>query len=232
MDETIRGETMKMDDIRKSLKRAVKKTKRFFRKVRREIEEPSNPVTEYIVWFFTRYATQIACIVLTLVLTLTFTNSRHAREIEEVRAEYEARIEAIAQTQEKEATEGQRITMQRALTENLARVLQGVDRYDLTKPQKLAYLQILRNRANPEIQYDVMRGTNDLDSVLQIPKQFETFEYGTGYYSKDNYKIAEEFLASDTDYLNSDRYFWCRIGYGSFVAMDSFDGNGSNQKVG
>lgn len=231
MDETIRGETMTMDDIRKSLKRAVKKTKRFFRKVRREIEEPSNPVTEYIVWFFTRYATQIACIVLTLILTLAVTNKSHVREIEEIRAEYEAKIEAIAQTQEKEATEGQRITMQRALTENLARVLQGVDRYDLTKPQKLAYLQILRNRANPEIQYDVMRGTNSLEQVMQVPKQFEGFTYNEGYYSRENYKIAEEFLASETNYLNSEKYFWARIGTGSFVAMDSFDGSGSTQKV-
>lgn len=159
------------------------------------------------------------------------TKSVYTKKIEAQEQAYAEAERLASQQAEKEATEGQRITMARALTENLARVLQGVDRYDLSKAQKLGYLQIVKNRSNPEIQYDVMRGTDTMEQVLSVPQQFEGFTYNEGYYTKENYAIAEEFLNGEQNYLNSDRYFWAKISNGTFVAMDSFDGSGSNQKV-
>ena len=73
----------------------------------------------------------------------------HNAYVKQIEARDAAEAEAAmlaAQQAEKEATEGQRITMQRALTENLARVLQGVEKYELSKNAKLAYLQIIANR--------------------------------------------------------------------------------------
>ena len=93
-------------------------------------------------------------------------------------ARYEAEIAEIQAVEEKEATAGQLWSQQNQLTENLARVLQGVDRYDLSRTAKLAYLEVIRNRSNPDIQYDVMKGTDTLEAVLQVPGQFEGFRYG------------------------------------------------------
>lgn len=158
----------------------------------------------------------------------------HKAYVNEIAARDAAEAEAAmiaAQQAEKEATEGQRITMQRALTENLARVLQGVEKYELSKNAKLAYLQIVANRANPEIQYDVMRGTNTMEQVLQVPGQFQGFTYGSGYYTKENYQIAEEFLNGDQNYLNDNIYFWARISKGEVLAMSTYDGSKTNQAV-
>ena len=158
----------------------------------------------------------------------------HKAYVNEIAARDAAEAEAAmiaAQQAEKEATEGQRITMQRALTENLARVLQGVEKYELSKNAKLAYLQIVANRANPEIQYDVMRGTNTMEQVLQVPGQLQGFTYGSGYYTKENYQIAEEFLNGDQNYLNDNIYFWARISKGEVLAMSTYDGSKTNQAV-
>lgn len=159
----------------------------------------------------------------------------HSAYVKELEARDAAEVEAAilaAKEEEEKATEGQRITMQRALTENLARVLQGVDKYNLSDNAKLAYLQILSNRANPDIQYDVMKGTNTLDEVLHVPGQFEGFTYGEGYYSKDNYAIAEAFINSTQNYLNSDRYYWAEIHNGYLIAKADFNGSGDQQRVG
>lgn len=158
----------------------------------------------------------------------------HNAYVKQIEARDAAEAEAAmiaAQQAEKEATEGQRITMQRALTENLARVLQGVEKYELSKNAKLAYLQIIANRANPEVQYDVMRGTNTMEQVLQVPGQFQGFTYGSGYYTKENYQIAEEFLNGDQNYLNDNIYFWARISKGEVLAMSTYDGSKTNQAV-
>ena len=158
----------------------------------------------------------------------------HSAYVKEIAARDAAEAEAAmiaAQQAEKEATEGQRITMQRALTENLARVLQGVEKYELSKDAKLAYLQIIANRANPEVQYDVMRGTNTMEQVLQVPGQFQGFTYGSGYYTKENYQIAEEFLNGEQNYLNDNIYFWARISNGEVLAMSTYDGSKTNQAV-
>ena len=183
------------------------------------------------IWIWERYARELVCFGLGLLVGLLIMSMHTDKAINKVSAQYEEQIAENQAIEEKEATAGQIWSANKQLTENLARVLQGVDRYDLSKVQKMAYLEVLRNRANPEIQYDVMRGTDDLDSVLQKPSQFEGFTYGSGYFSNENLQIAEEWLNSESNYLNSNRYFWARIGQNSFVAMDSFDGSGSNQKV-
>ncbi len=186
-------------------------------------------IVKWAKWYWKRYARETLCFLCGFLLAIIVLRSGQTKQI----AAMEQRLIEAQQTAEteKEPTPGQLWSQQNQLTENLARVLQGVDRYDLSKAQKLAYLQVLNNRANPNIQYDIMKGTDDLDSVLQVPQQFEGFRYGEGYYTKSNFEIAEEFLAGDMNYLNSDRYFWARISDGTFVAMDAYDGSGSNQKV-
>lgn len=183
------------------------------------------------VWVWTRYARELVCFGIGLLAGLLIMSAHTDKAVNKVTAQYEAEIAEIQAVEEKEATAGQLWSQKNQLTENLARVLQGVDRYDLSKTAKLAYLQVLQNRANPNIQYDVMRGTDTLEAVLQVPGQFEGFRYGEGYYTKTNFEIAQEFLNGEQNYLNSDRYFWAKITNGSVVAMDSFDGSGSNQKV-
>lgn len=183
------------------------------------------------VWVWSRYARELVCFGIGLLAGLLIMSAHTDKAVNKVTAQYEAQIAEIQAVEEKEATAGQLWSQQNQLTENLARCLQGVDRYDLSKAAKLAYLQVIANRANPNIQYDVMRGTDTLEAVLQVPGQFEGFRYGEGYYTKSNFEIAEEFLAGDMNYLNSDRYFWARISDGTFVAMDAYDGSGSNQKV-
>lgn len=182
-------------------------------------------------WVWSRYARELVCFGLGLLAGLLIMSTHTDKMVNKVSAQYEAQIAEMQAVEEKEATAGQIWSEQNLLKENLARVLQGVDRYDLSRTAKLAYLEVLRNRSNPDIQYDVMRGTDTLDAVLQVPQQFEGFVYGEGYYTKTNFEIAEEFLNSNSSYLNSDRYFWAKVTDGAVVAMDSFDGSGSNQKV-
>ena len=183
------------------------------------------------VWVWERYARELICFGIGLLAGLLIMSAHTDKAVNKVSAQYEAQIAEMQAVEEKEATAGQLWSQKNQLTENLARVLQGVDRYDLSKTAKLAYLEVIRNRSNPDIQYDVMRGTDTLEDVLQVPGQFEGFRYGEGYYTKTNFEIAQEFLDSNSSYLNSDRYFWAKISNGSVVAMDSFDGSGSNQKV-
>ncbi len=186
-------------------------------------------IVKWARWYWKRYARETLCFLCGFLLAIIVLRSGQTKQI----AAMEQRLIEAQQTAEtaKEPTPGQLWSQQNQLTENLARVLQGVDRYDLSRTAKLAYLEVIRNRSNPDIQYDVMRGTDTLEEVLQVPGQFEGFRYGEGYYTKTNFEIAQEFLNSNSSYLNSDRYFWAKISNGSVVAMDSFDGSGSNQKV-
>lgn len=165
------------------------------------------------VWVWSRYARELVCFTIGLLVGILIMSTHTDKMVNKVSAQYEAQIAEMQAVEEKEATAGQIWSEQNLLKENLARVLQGVDRYDLSKTAKLAYLEVLRNRSNPDIQYDVMKGTDTLDAVLQVPQQFEGF------------------LNSNSSYLNSDRYFWAKVTDGAVVAMDSFDGSGSNQKV-
>lgn len=190
-----------------------------------------NAIKAAAVWVWSRYARELVCFTIGLLVGILIMSTHTDKAVNRISAQYEAQIAEMQAVEEKEATAGQIWSEQNLLKENLARVLQGVDRYDLSKTAKLAYLEVLRNRSNPDIQYDVMKGTDTLDAVLQVPGQFEGFVYGEGYYTKTNFEIAEEFLNSNSSYLNSDRYFWAKVTDGSVVAMDSFDGSGSNQKV-
>ena len=86
------------------------------------------------------------------------------------------------------------------------------------------------NRANPEIQYDVMKGTDDLASVLAVPKQWQGYN-PEGNYTEEDFQLVKEFLESGSgNVLNNDRYFWVEVRQGYIICKTDISGSGKNYK--
>ena len=130
------------------------------------------------------------------------------------------------QETQRTATEGQKTTLYR----NVARALYGIRQYNLSPDAKRAYIQVMLNRANPEIQYDVMKGTDDLASVLAVPKQWQGYN-PEGNYTEEDFQLVKEFLESGSgNVLNNDRYFWVEVRQGYIICKTDINGSGKNYK--
>ena len=130
------------------------------------------------------------------------------------------------QETQRTATEGQKTTLYR----NVARALYGIRQYNLSPDAKRAYIQVMLNRANPEIQYDVMKGTDDLASVLAVPKQWQGYN-PEGNYTEEDFQLVKEFLESGSgNVLNNDRYFWVEVRQGYIICKTDISGSGKNYK--
>lgn len=182
---------------------------------------------DFIRAFVRRYASQILCLAIGFLLAIVMLRGQTAKTEAAVRAEYEQqRVEAeetAAQEAERTATEGQKTTLYR----NVARALYGIRQYNLSPDAKRAYIQVMLNRANPEIQYDVMAGTDDLASVLAKPNQWQGYRQD-GNYTEADFQLVKEFLESGSgNVLNSDKYFWCEVKQGYIICKADINGKTS-----
>ena len=135
-------------------------------------------------------------------------------------------VAVTVQETQRTATEGQKISLYR----DVARALFGIRDYHLSPDAKRAYIQVMLNRANPEIQYDVMKGTDDLASVLAVPKQWQGYN-PEGNYTEEDFQLVKEFLESGSgNVLNNDRYFWVEVRQGYIICKTDISGSGKNYK--
>jgi hypothetical protein len=112
----------------------------------------------------------------------------------------------------------------------VARALYGIRDYHLSPDAKRAYIQIMLNRANPNVQYDVMAGTDDLASVLAKPNQWQGYR-SDGNYTEADFQLVKEFLESGNgNFLNSDKYFWVEVRQGYIICKTDINGSGKNYK--
>lgn len=209
-----------METVMKDLKETAKEAAAYYAIV----------AWDFIRAFARRYASQILCLAIGFLLAIVMLRGQTAKTEAAVRAEYEQqRIEAeetAAQEAERTATEGQKTTLYR----NVARALYGIRQYNLSPDAKRAYIQVMLNRANPEIQYDVMAGTDDLASVLAVPNQWQGYN-PEGNYNEEDFRIVKEFLESGSgNVLDSDRYFWAEIRQGYIICKTDIGGSGRNYK--
>ena len=179
------------------------------------------------VWVWSRYARELVCFGIGLLAGLLIMSAHTDKMVDKTSAEYEAQIAEMTavkeQTEAEKATEGQKISLYR----NVARALYGVHEKKLSDDAKKAYIQIMLNRANPEIQYDVMKGTDDLASVLAVPKQWEGYN-PEGNYTEEDFQLVKEFLESGQgNILNSDKYYWCEIKPGYIICKADINGKTS-----
>ena len=173
--------------------------------------------------FWREHKSQILCFAAGLLIGLVFL--RIGQTHQETKAITEAEAITI-QEPEREPTEGQKTTLYR----NVARALFGIKQYNLSPDAKRAYIQVMLNRANPEIQYDVMAGTDDLASVLAVPNQWQGYN-PEGNYTEEDFRIVKEFLESGSgNVLNSDRYFWAEVRQGYIICKTDISGSGKNYK--
>lgn len=179
------------------------------------------------VWVWSRYARELVCFAIGLLAGLLIMSAHTDKAVNKVTERYEAQIAEMTaakeQTEAEKATEGQKISLYR----NVARALYGVRDYNLSSNAKRAYIQVMLNRANPEIQYDVMAGTDDLASVLAKPNQWQGYR-SDGNYTEEDFQLVKEFLESESgNILNSDKYFWCEIKQGYIICKADINGKTS-----
>lgn len=176
------------------------------------------------VWVWSRYARELVCFGIGLLAGLLIMSAHTDKMVDKTSAEYEAEIAEIVAIQEsneiKKATEGQKISLYR----DVARALYGIKDYGLSNDGKRAYIQIMLNRANPNVQYDVMAGTDDLASVLAKPNQWQGYRQD-GNYTEADFQLVKEFLESGHgNILNSDKYYWCEIKQGYIICKADING--------
>lgn len=179
------------------------------------------------VWVWSRYARELVCFGIGLLAGLLIMSAHTDKMVDKTSAEYEAQIAEIVAIQEsneiKKATEGQKISLYR----DVARALYGIKDYSLSNDGKRAYIQIMLNRANPNVQYDVMAGTDDLASVLAKPNQWQGYRQD-GNYTEADFQLVKEFLESGNgNFLNSDKYYWCEIKPGYIICKADINGKTS-----
>lgn len=173
-------------------------------------------------WYWKRYARETLCFLCGFLLAIIVLRSAPAKqETDTVGSET-----ITVQEPQRTATEGQKTTLYR----NVARALYGIRQYNLSLDAKRAYIQVMLNRANPEIQYDVMKGTDDLASVLAVPKQWQGYN-PEGNYTEEDFQLVKEFLESGSgNVLNNDRYFWVEVRQGYIICKTDINGSGKNYK--
>ena len=179
------------------------------------------------VWVWSRYARELVCFGIGLLAGLLIMSAHTDKMVDKTSAEYEAQIAEMTavkeQTEAEKATEGQKISLYR----NVARALYGIKDYGLSNDGKRAYIQIMLNRANPNVQYDVMAGTDDLASVLAKPNQWQGYR-SDGNYTEADFQLVKEFLESGNgNFLNSDKYFWCEVKQGYIICKADINGKTS-----
>lgn len=175
-------------------------------------------ITRAAKWYWKRYARETLCFLcgfLLAIIVLRMAPSKQATET--------AVAETVTVQETRTATEGQKISLYRSV----ARALYGVRDYNLSANAKRAYIQIMLNRADPNVQYDVMAGTDDLASVLAKPNQWQGYR-SDGNYTEEDFQLVKEFLESGSgNILNSDRYFWCEIKQGYIICKADINGKSS-----
>lgn len=170
-------------------------------------------------WYWKRYARETLCFLCGFLLAIIVLRSGQTKQMTETAV---AETVTVQETQ-RTATEGQKTTLYR----NVARALFGIRDYHLSPDAKRAYIQVMLNRANPEIQYDVMKGTDDLASVLAVPKQWQGYN-PEGNYTEEDFQLVKEFLESGQgNILNSDKYYWCEIKQGYIICKADINGKTS-----
>lgn len=173
-------------------------------------------------WYWKRYARETLCFLCGFLLAIIVLRSAPAKQATETAAAETVMVQETQRT----ATEGQKTTLYR----NVARALFGIRDYHLSPDAKRAYIQVMLNRANPEIQYDVMKGTDDLASVLAVPKQWQGYN-PEGNYTEEDFQLVKEFLESGSgNVLNNDRYFWVEVRQGYIICKTDISGSGKNYK--
>lgn len=173
-------------------------------------------------WYWKRYARETLCFLCGFLLAIIVLRSGQTKQMTETAV---AETVTVQETQ-RTATEGQKTTLYR----NVARALYGIRQYNLSSDAKRAYIQVMLNRANPEIQYDVMKGTDDLASVLAVPKQWQGYN-PEGNYTEEDFQLVKEFLESGSgNVLNNDRYFWVEVRQGYIICKTDINGSGKNYK--
>lgn len=173
-------------------------------------------------WYWKRYARETLCFLCGFLLAIIVLRSGQTKQMTETAV---AETVTVQETQ-RTATEGQKTTLYR----NVARALYGIRQYNLSPDAKRAYIQVMLNRANPEIQYDVMKGTDDLASVLAVPKQWQGYN-PEGNYTEEDFQLVKEFLGSGSgNVLNNDRYFWVEVRQGYIICKTDISGSGKNYK--
>ena len=173
-------------------------------------------------WYWKRYARETLCFLCGFLLAIIVLRSGQTKQMTETAV---AETVTVQETQ-RTATEGQKTTLYR----NVARALYGIRQYNLSPDAKRAYIQVMLNRANPEIQYDVMAGTDDLASVLAVPKQWQGYN-PEGNYTEEDFQLVKEFLESGSgNVLNNDRYFWVEVRQGYIICKTDINGSGKNYK--
>ena len=178
-------------------------------------------------WVWSRYARELVCFGVGLLAGLLIMSAHTDKMVDKTSAEYEAQIAEMTaakeQTEAEKATEGQKISLYR----NVARALYGIRDYGLSSDAKKAYIQVMLNRADSSVQYDVMRGTDDLQSVLAVPNQWQGYR-SDGNYTEADFQLAKEFLESGNgNFLNSDKYFWCEVKQGYIICKADINGKTS-----
>ena len=170
-------------------------------------------------WYWKRYARETLCFLCGFLLAIIVLRSGQTKQMTETAV---AETVTVQETQ-RTATEGQKTTLYR----NVARALYGIRQYNLSPDAKRAYIQVMLNRANPEIQYDVMKGTDDLASVLAVPKQWQGYN-PEGNYTEEDFQLVKEFLESGSgNVLNNDRV---EVRQGYIICKTDINGSGKNYK--
>lgn len=173
-------------------------------------------------WYWKRYARETLCFLCGFLLAIIVLRSGQTKQMTETAVGETVTVQETQRT----ATEGQKTTLYR----NVARALYGIRQYNLSPDAKRAYIQVMLNRANPEIQYDVMKGTDDLASVLAVPKQWQGYN-PEGNYTEEDFQLVKEFLGSGSgNVLNNDRYFWVEVRQGYIICKTDISGSGKNYK--
>lgn len=173
-------------------------------------------------WYWKRYARETLCFLCGFLLAIIVLRSGQTKQMTETAVAETVTVQEPQRT----ATEGQKTTLYR----NVARALYGIRQYNLSPDAKRAYIQVMLNRANPEIQYDVMKGTDDLASVLAVPKQWQGYN-PEGNYTEEDFQLVKEFLESGSgNVLNNDRYFWVEVRQSYIICKTDISGSGKNYK--
>ena len=186
-----------------------------------------NGIKTAAVWVWERYARELICFGIGLLAGLLIMSAHTDKVVNKVSAQYEAQIAEIqaaeVQSEMDKATEGQKISLYRSV----AKALYGVRDYNLSPDAKRAYIQVMLNRADPSVQYDVMAGTDDLASVLAKPNQWQGYR-PDGNYTEADFQLVKEFLESGQgNILNSDKYYWCEIKQGYIICKADINGKTS-----
>lgn len=184
-------------------------------------------IVKWARWYWKRYARETLCFLCGFLLAIIVLRSGQTKQI----AAMEQRLIEAQQTTEtdKEPTPGQLWSAEQEGYRDICRVLAGVKQYDLSDEAKKAICDVIVNRVNAD--YDVFSNDNTISEVCQHEGQFEGFKKD-GSFSQADFKLISEYMQSNAGrVLNSDKYFWIETHHGYIIAKDSFNGNGSQQKV-